>query len=72
MSEDKPDWKAVYKAAMTERDTIKLRQRIKEALTAILERGEETRANPSDPERQMLSDALQSLLLLQQLHDRKR
>jgi hypothetical protein len=66
------DWKEAYKAAMVERDSSKLSQLISDALIAVTERVHATRETPHDPERQMLSDAAQSLHLLQQLHQRRR
>ena len=72
LARSKQDWKEVYKAAMMERDPNKLFHRISDALTAILQRVDEARENPHDSERQILTDAAQSLCLLQQLLKRKR
>jgi hypothetical protein len=72
LARSKQDWKEVYKAAMVESDPSKLFQRISDALTAILQRVDEARENTHDSERQILTDAAQSLCLLQQLLERKR
>ena len=66
------DWKRLYKGALFETDSSKLRGRIIDAQIAVLGRSTELVGRPRSREHQELEDAWRFLYLLQsEVHDGK-
>ena len=67
-----PNWKELYRLAVTETDPAKLLRRISDARNSVLDRIQETLWKPAHyKERQELSDALNGLRTVQQEYERR-
>jgi hypothetical protein len=67
-----PDWADLYRLALIELDPAKLKQRVSDARSAILDRIQETLPKPAHyDERQQLSDALYGLRVIQLEYERR-
>jgi hypothetical protein len=66
-----PLWQVLYQDAILEFDNAKLPKRISQARTAIYDRAEEILTDSSGSERQLLTNALQTLQILEEMTARK-